>query len=566
MMAIALSGLDDNHINTFLAACKEKKVFNNVHEVRHYAVDESQELAFNLLRYCASLDHNSLYQISIASDQLRKEFSAQASDRAEELLNLGHWWGQDVDAKVSLDLRSDDILLNVTDRTGSWYGFAERSQGMRYFLGYILQILLEFKIDERPLLILTDEPDFALSLIGQRDLLRFFKEIVTWQRNGMLSQILFSTHSPELIDPNYPERITVLRKGSFDEGTTTMHRAHHRLFEPVRSALGARVSSLPFIDGPNLVVEGLSDRTFILRMSQYLASRNLQHLDLACLSIVVAEGSHRIAGIAVTAKSVAGDRAYITILLDNDEPGRVAAAAARVQDKYLAERRQVVMIDEILGAGLGKDSEIEELIPAALYYQAFRDVTAPDTQCENPSGYPSVNEIVVQSKTRPIVDIVTAVRRAIQEPGQDPSYDKEAVINRVFDIVAEGGGSHHQPELEENLRKATEILLERINENLRNKRHDEISRTMRLLIKDFVHLNPLSATKSRTVEMLEHVRELGNRVAPIGVFDKEIDTLLSEFALRLGLRSEAVKNYGDLTAKLKQLPQRIAIDPSLALM
>ena len=85
---------------------------------------------------------------------------------------------------------------------------------------------------------------------------------------------------------------------------------------------------------------------------------------------------------------------------------------------------------------------------------------------------------------------------------------------------------------------------------------------MRLLIKDFVHLNPLSATKSRTVEMLEHVRELGNRVAPIGVFDKEIDTLLSEFALRLGLRSEAVKNYGDLTAKLKQLPQVAAWSPN----
>ena len=389
---------------------------------------------------------------------------------------------------------------------------------------------------------------------------------MTWERTGSGSQIVFSTHSPELIDPNYPDRISVLRKGTFDEGTTTMNRSHHRLFEPVRSALGARISSLPFIDGPNLVVEGLSDRTFIVRMSQHLAKRGQQHLDLSYLSIVVAEGCHRIPGIVLTAKSVAGDRAYITILLDNDEAGRTAAKAAKELDKYLAERKQVVMLDDILGPGLGKDSEMEDLVPPAVYYQAFCDVMREGEDKGNRKQFPAADSIVAKAQTRPIVDVVGDSKRGITEPDGKPEYDKEAVINRVFDILDHEPNEGQWDQFEDNLKKATLLLLDRVNENLRNKRHDEISRTMHLLIRDFVHMNPLSASKSRSVEMLDRVRELGNRVSPPGVFDREVDGLVSEFSLRKGLRSDAVENHNGFLGKLKQLPQRIVIDKSMSLM
>ena len=437
---------------------------------------------------------------------------------------------------------------------------------MRYFLGYLVQIALEFKEDTRPLLILTDEPDFALSSVAQRDLLRFFKHIVTLDREGQTSQIVFSTHSPELIDPNYPDRITVLRKGTFDEGTTVMNKAHHRLFEPVRSALGARVSSLPFIDGPNLVVEGLSDRTFILRMSQYLASRGQPHLDLSGLSIVVAEGSHRVAGITATAMSIPGDRAYITILLDNDEPGRRAAKEACALDKTLLDCKQVVRIDDILGPGLGKDSEIEDIIPARLYYQAFLDVMAHEIPTKPRTEYPDELVIVTQSRTRPIVDIVTELLPHSQGVADRLSYDKEAVIDRVFDNIREAKQAAEQSEFEESMRRATELLLEKVRENLRKKRHDEISRTMRLLVREFLQLNPLGSAKTRMADLLEQVRELGNRVSSVGVFDKEVDALHQDFALKQGLRSEAVKDYPALVTRLKQLPQRLVINPDLALM
>ena len=163
LFKIALEHFNDGQINAILQGWGASKPFDNFQQVRQHQVNESDRLVFKLFKHCANLDHESLFQIWTAPEQLRKEFSAQAAERAEDLLNLGHWWGQDVDAQLSIDLRRDEVLLHVTDRTGSWYGFAERSQGMKYFLGYILQILLEFKGDSRPLLLLSDEPDFALS-------------------------------------------------------------------------------------------------------------------------------------------------------------------------------------------------------------------------------------------------------------------------------------------------------------------------------------------------------------------------------------------------------------------
>jgi energy-coupling factor transporter ATP-binding protein EcfA2 len=566
MFKIALDPFDDGKINAILKSWEGNRPFDNCQQVRQHPVGDNDRLVYRLFQYCANLNHESLYQIWIAPDPVRKEFSKQAAERAEDLLNLGHWWGQDVDAQLSIDLRRDDVLLNVTDRTSSWYGFAERSQGMKYFLGYILQILLEFKVDSRPLLILSDEPDFALSAIGQRDLLRFFKEIVTWDRNGAKSQLIFTTHSPEFIDPNFPDRVTILRKGTFDEGTTVMNRAHHNLFEPVRTALGARVCSFPFIDAPNLIVEGLGDRTFIVRMSQFFAKRDLPHLDLAYLSIVVAEGADRIPRIALTARSVAGDRAYATILLDNDQRGRAAAEGAKQFDDYLEQNKQVVMTDDILGQGLGKDVEIEDIIPVDLYYRAFCKVMKETLPAERLAKLPPIEKVLPETTTQPVVDVMETTLKRIAPPGNDGKYDKEAVIVCAFDMAEENDTEPSVVAFVDRLKKMTAILIEKVNANLRNRRHEEVSRAMRLLIREFTHVNPLGTSKSRVEEFLSRVRELGNRVSAPGAFDKCVDSILSDFAVRQGLRSEPVRDYPKLFDALKQLPQRVSVDPNMALM
>ena len=561
----AFENLSDQAINSFLEKCNPRP-FPNAQEAKKVALDENTRLVFRLLRHCANIDHESLYRISKTSEPLLKDFSEQITGKAEVLLNLSLRWAQDVDARLNIDLRTDEVLLSITDRTGSYYAFDERSKGLKYFLAYLIQILLEFKADSRPLVILSEEPDFALSAVGQRDLLRFFREIVTWQRDEGRSQFIYTTHSAELIDPNFPERVAVVRKGMSDEGTMVMDTAHRRLFEPVRTALGARVSTFPFLDGPNLVVEGLSERTFIIRMSQHFAKRNLPFVDLAYLSIVDAEGSDHVPRIVLTAKSVPGDRAYLTVLLDNDEHGKNAAKLAKQHDRYLDQNQQVVLMDQILGPGLGKDSEIEDLIPPQLYYEAFLDVMRPVLLADQYAKLPDKEAIRVKAATQPIVDVVTTELKAILTGVKDVDYDKEAVIDRAFDIFEANSDGPAAVEFRENLNKMTSLLLEKIDENLRNKKQDEVSRAMHFVTKDFGASYPNNATNADALKVLEKVRGLGNRVSPPGVFDAVIDKLVADFGLKAEMKYEEVKDYPRFLNVFKQLPQKLTVDRTKKMM
>jgi energy-coupling factor transporter ATP-binding protein EcfA2 len=567
LLKVALEEKDEKEVKSFLGTSVGKQLFGDRSKYDSASISESGRLVFRLMKYCANIDKEGLCRIATAPEQLLKEFSAQTSEKAEELLNLSHWWGQDVDAKISIDLRKDEVVLNLTDRTKSWYGFAERSQGMRYFLGYLVQILIELKTYAQPVIILSDEPDFALSAVGQRDILRFFNKITQTRREEGPVQLIYTTHSAELVDPNYPDRVTVLRKGLFDEGTIVINRSYHHLFEPVRSALGTRVSSLPFIDGPNLVVEGVSDQTFVRRMSQYLARRGLPHLDMAYLSLVVAEGTKRISRIVSMSRAMAGDKAYLTILLDNDDAGRAARETAELLDPQLKDNHQVVMLDEILGLGLGKDVEMEDLIPATIYFTALKNDLTENGFKEIVGKLPSMDEFVERSKRSPIVGVVEEIVYRAENGRLGFLLDKQELIERVFDLCEKGAVNEPDKKIfEKNMEKTTSILLEKVNDNLRCRRHEEIRRTIQYVVKEFLLHNPIGVSKSRAKDVLERIRELGTKVSPEGLFDREIDSVLGNFGIRSGVRSDLVDNYGRLKQELKQLHQKLTIDPNLKLM
>ena len=64
------------------------------------------------------------------------------------------------------------LYFEITDKTGATYTFKERSSGLRYFLSYYIQAkALEMTSRGKNAIILMDEPDSFLSIIGQRNLL-----------------------------------------------------------------------------------------------------------------------------------------------------------------------------------------------------------------------------------------------------------------------------------------------------------------------------------------------------------------------------------------------------------
>jgi len=566
LFRIALEGASDELVNSFLKTF-DQRFFPNRKGFLAHQVSPSDHLVYRLLHRCLGLDYDVLRDIAEAPEQVLKGYSKQASDRAEELLNLAYWWGQDVDAHLQIDLRRDEGVLNLTDRTQEWYGFAERSQGMRYFLGYLIQILLELSDDKRPLLILSDEPDFALSAVGQRDLLRFFRRVVREQREGGHCQIVLTTHSAELIDPNYPDRVTVLRKGLFDEGTVVVHRTLHRLFEPVRSALGGKACPIPFIDGPNLVVEGIADQAFFTRMSQYLAKREQQHLDLANLSIVVAEGCSRMGKVVSWAGALAGDRAYLTVILDSDEYGRRAATELEGLDPYLREHEQIVMMDQVCEPGIGKDVELEDIVPLGIIHGALENLVRETWGDEAAHALPSCQDFSSSCGQEPVLSTIERALSTLPISEAERSLDKLALVDHVFDLMESGTlDAADIATFESTMGKLTGLLLDRVNENLRCKREGEVRRSMTVRIRAFAHANPVEATNAAALELLQELRELGNRVSPPLAFDTEVNAVISDFSLLKGLRSDLLVDHSQFLDRVRVLPQRLTVDPALVLM
>ena len=93
-----------------------------------------------------------------------------------ENLNVQRWWTQDREFDLVLEAREHELAFTIRDRTGATYSFGERSQGLRYFLSYFVQLAAHRLTQTRPDVLLLDEPDAFLSSIGQQDLLRVLRD------------------------------------------------------------------------------------------------------------------------------------------------------------------------------------------------------------------------------------------------------------------------------------------------------------------------------------------------------------------------------------------------------
>ena len=139
-------------------------------------VDAEFELARKLLVDAARIDTS-------AFDELLDALAAGREGQVEGLvgkmnaaikenLNIQRWWTQDKDFDLLVEAREHELAFTIRDRTASTYSFKERSQGLRFFLSYFVQLTAHRVRNAKPDILLLDEPDAYLSSVGQQDLLR----------------------------------------------------------------------------------------------------------------------------------------------------------------------------------------------------------------------------------------------------------------------------------------------------------------------------------------------------------------------------------------------------------
>ena len=126
-----------------------------------------------------------------------------------------------------------------------------------------------YEYDDTPVIILLDEPALGLHAKAQKDFLRFIEE-----RLAKRCQVICTTHSPFLIQPDHLERARLVEDKGRETGSVTASgvlTADRDTLFPLQAALGYDIAQHLFIAKDNLVVEGPSDFLFMQTISALLS-------------------------------------------------------------------------------------------------------------------------------------------------------------------------------------------------------------------------------------------------------------------------------------------------------
>lgn len=475
------------------------------------------QLAEKLLLQVAGIDRSAFEELREAvktSEGYANGLVDKMNERLANALNFPKWWSQDKDFSLYLTLRDFDLVFTVRDRTGSDYSFSERSGGMSYFLSYFVQYLSHLPTGGQEIL-LMDEPDAYLSMLGQQDLLAIFSDFASpADPDKAPVQVVYVTHSPFLIDKNHGERIRVLEKGDGDEGTRVVSNAARNHYEPLRSAFGAFVAETTFIGNCNLMLEGQADQVLLAGMSSLarrLGSRS-DTLNLNTLSLVPAGSAQHIPYMVYLARGRDVDTPAITVLLDGDKEGR--RIAEELTKGY--RNRRLIEDDFIINVGdldiarltLSTDAlqETEDLIPADIAVLAVKRFAAEVLPQE---GATAIAAHLATIEPQPGQKLFEAAQDAAEAASPDPSrplrLDKVGFARAVLEAV-----EHDAPEASREVALANfAVLFRRLDkaqrDAMRKNNRDRISKTLNRLRKNFVKDYPKAATRRQVEELLDGV-------------------------------------------------------------
>lgn len=297
--------------------------------------DEEYRLGRALVFEVAQIDPRAFKDLVDAIADEREGYVSgviqKINDALARHLNFPRWWAQDREFRLMVSPREHELVFTIHDRTGTDYSFGERSNGLKYFLSYHVQLLAhQPPPNGQPEILLMDEPDAYLSSQGQQDLLRILEAFAQPEARSREDQVIYVTHSPFLINRNAAERIRVLDKGVADEGTRVVKDVARNHYEPLRSSLGVFVAETSFIGGANLFVEGLADQVMLAGISSHLrviGASTIDTLDLNNVTIVPSGSASSIPYLVYLARGRDVTRPPCVVLLDSDAAGGDAVKA-----------------------------------------------------------------------------------------------------------------------------------------------------------------------------------------------------------------------------------------------
>jgi len=244
---------------------------------------------------------------------------------------LNYWEQNKVEIIVKPE--ADKLLFGVRDcETTNFFKIEQRSKGFQWFLSFYLRLQAEAGPDN---IIVIDEPGTNLHAMAQRELIRILVDKI-----APTSQVVFSTHSPYLIDPERQDRIRLVLKNSVS-GTFIREisdsAADDETMHPLITAQGAEQAHPLILPGSkNVIVQCASMYYYFKAVLALVAPEPLNNVNLV-------PGTDQVQ-IARIASLMLGQDSDFVVLLEPNPYGRKIAQS--LQEKFALSDDRFIFISD----------------------------------------------------------------------------------------------------------------------------------------------------------------------------------------------------------------------------
>ena len=217
----------------------------------------------NLLKIGGVDDPTIIFDDSTHGRRAAEEAGREITRRIREV------WSQEPTLEIKLRVNGKLLYLDFSDATTVYDTPKSRSKGFLWYLSFYINFIAttnEAKTNEY--LFLLDEPGLHLHPSGQKDLTHLLENLST------KNQLLYTTHSPFMINRDFPRRVRVVNKN--ENGTIVDNEAYRDQWRPLRKSIGLTVGDLFFFNNKGIVIEIPNKKLFHRRKSKKNGNREKQ--------------------------------------------------------------------------------------------------------------------------------------------------------------------------------------------------------------------------------------------------------------------------------------------------
>lgn len=243
---------------------------------------------------------------------------------------------------------------------------SNRSRGFVWFFSF-LAWYEDIKRQGQNVILLLDEPGLSLHGRAQADLLRYFEAELSGH------QLLYTTHSPFMIDPTKFERVRIVQDLGIDavealpkeeDGTKVLANVFDATDDslfPLQGALGYEIQQTLFIGPNSLIVEGVADMLYLKAVAAQMEREGREALSEQW-TITPVGGSGKVPTFVALLGSQKGVNVATLLDIQNSDKQLIED----LYKKNLLTKKQVTTYADFTGT---TEADVEDMFDRSFYLE-----------------------------------------------------------------------------------------------------------------------------------------------------------------------------------------------------